>query len=57
MIKPEALILAKDFIYNLSKYGEIIIIDGNHDININNDDRKSSIEAMINRIETNNKIH
>lgn len=57
MIKPEALILAKDFIYNLSKYGEIIIIDGNHDININNDDRKSSIEAMINRIETDNNIH
>jgi DNA repair exonuclease SbcCD ATPase subunit len=57
MIKPEALILAKDFIYNLSKYGEIIIIDGNHDININNDDRKSTIEAMINRIETDNKIH
>jgi DNA repair exonuclease SbcCD ATPase subunit len=57
MIKPETLILAKSFIFNLSIYGEIIIIDGNHDININNDDRKSTIEAMINRLEINNKIH
>ena len=57
MIKPETLILAKSFMFNLSIYGEIIIIDGNHDININNDDRKSTIEAMINRLEINNKIH
>ena len=57
MIKPEALSLAKDFIFNLSIYGEIIIIDGNHDINITNDTRMSTIEAMIKRIKSDNKIH
>lgn len=57
MIKPEALSLAKDFIFNLCMYSEVIIIDGNHDINITNDSRMSTIEAMINRIETDNKIN
>ena len=56
-IKPETLILAKEFIFKLSKYGIIIIIDGNHDININNDDRLSSIEAMLKHLETDNNIH
>jgi predicted phosphodiesterase len=57
MIKPEALSLAKDFIFNLCMYSEVIIIDGNHDINITNDSRMSTIEAMINHIKSNNKIH
>ena len=57
MIKPEALSLAKDFIFNLCMYSEVIIIDGNHDINITNDSRMSTIEAMINHIKSNKKIH
>ncbi len=57
MIKPEALSLAKDYIFNLCIYSEVIIIDGNHDINITNDSRMSTIEAMINHIKSNNKIH
>ena len=35
-------------------YNEVIIIDGNHDINITNDSRMSTIEAMINHIKSNN---
>jgi exonuclease SbcC len=56
-IKPEALVLAKNFIYNLSKYGDIVIFDGNHDVNIHNESRTSSIEATLNKITTHKKVY
>ena len=40
----------------LSRYGEIVIIDGNHDININNPERESLIYSTIENINSENKI-
>ena len=56
-LKPEPIKLAKEFIFALSAYGKLIIIDGNHDININNDNRLSSVEAMLTHLETDNNIY
>jgi DNA repair exonuclease SbcCD ATPase subunit len=53
---PEQIILTKDLFYNLSEYFDIIIILGNHDLNPNNTD-VNSIDAIIDRMETKNKIY
>ena len=42
---------------DLSNLCEIIIIDGNHDVNINNNKRKSNIEASLKGLKTNKIIH
>ena len=56
-ITPESLILFKELIIDLSNLCEIIIIDGNHDVNINNNKRKSNIEASLKGLKTNKMIH
>lgn len=56
-ITPESLILFKEFMIDLSNLCEIIIIDGNHDVNINNNKRKSNIEASLKGLKTNKMIH
>ena len=56
-ITPESLILFKEFMIDLSNLCEIIIIDGNHDVNINNNKRKSNIEASLKCLKTNKTIH
>lgn len=50
-------VLVKDFINNLSKYGEIVIIDGNHDVNLNNENAISSVESLLTHLKHDNKIH
>ena len=56
-LSPESIILFKEFISRLNKLGTIIIIDGNHDVNINNDNRKSGIYASLNRLNKSGVIH
>ena len=56
-LSPESIILFKEFISRLNKLGTIIIIDGNHDVNINNDKRKSGICASLKRLNTSGTIH
>ena len=50
-------ILAKEFIYNLSKYSSIIIIDGNHDYVPHNNNSTSSIDSMLLHLEVENTVH
>ena len=56
-IKPEALELAQYLIRRITNECELVIFDGNHDININNDKRMSSIDATIKYMKTKNTIH
>jgi DNA repair exonuclease SbcCD ATPase subunit len=56
-ISPESLILFQNLLITLSKLGKIIIIDGNHDININNDMHESSIYASIKNLKTKKNIY
>lgn len=56
-LTPESLILFKDFMLKLSELCEIIIIDGNHDVNINNNEKKSNIEASLKSLKSVNKIN
>ena len=56
-ITASSLILFKELMINLSSLCEIIIIDGNHDVNINNIKRKSNIEASLKELKTENNIH
>lgn len=50
-------ILAKDFINKLSSYGEIVIIDGNHDYIPHNDNSSSSINSLLHHLTVVNPIH
>lgn len=50
-------ILAKDFINKLSNYGEIIIIDGNHDYLPHNNNSTSSIDSLLLHLEVENTVH
>ena len=56
-LTASSLILFKELMINLSSLCEIIIIDGNHDVNINNIKRKSNIEASLKELKTENNIH
>ncbi len=56
-LSPESIILFKELVSRLNKLGTIIIIDGNHDVNINNDKRKSGICASLKRLNTSGTIH
>ena len=53
----EANILARDFMKDLGDISETIIIQGNHDINIDNENRKDSIKSTLRKLETNFPIH
>ncbi len=53
----EANILARKFMKNLGDVCDTIIIQGNHDINIDNESRKDSIKATLCELETKNKIY
>lgn len=53
----EANILARDFMKNLGDVSEIVIIQGNHDINIDNENRKDSIKSTLRKLETKYPIH
>ena len=50
-------IIAKDFINKITKYGELIIIDGNHDYVPHNDNSSSSIDSLLLHLEVNNSVH
>ena len=56
-LSPESIILFKELVVKLNKVATIIIIDGNHDVNINNDKRKSGIFASLKRLNTRGIIH
>ncbi len=53
----EANILARRFMKNLGDICDTIIIQGNHDVNIDNESRKDSIKATLCELETKNKIY
>lgn len=57
LISPESLTLAQKLIINIGNICDVILFDGNHDINMNNDKRMSAIEATIENLTTINKIH
>ena len=46
-ITPEEIILARDFIYKLSKLHPVFIIAGNHDKNLNYYDKEDNISAIV----------
>jgi DNA repair exonuclease SbcCD ATPase subunit len=50
-------ILAKEFINKLSSYGEIVIIDGNHDYIPHNDNSSSSICSLLHHLKVVNPVH
>jgi DNA repair exonuclease SbcCD nuclease subunit len=56
-IRPEAINMIKNFMYNLSQYTDIVYILGNHDININNKESLDIITPIISKLETKNKIY
>ena len=47
MLSPEAFILARKFIKSIADITNVILIPGNHDVNINNKTRKDGIFAVI----------
>ena len=53
----EANVLARKFIKKLGDICEVVIIQGNHDVNIDNESRTDSIESTLCELETKNKIH
>lgn len=53
----EANILARDFMKGIGDVCETIIIQGNHDINIDNENRKDSIKSTLRNLETKYPIH
>lgn len=53
----EANILARNFMKDLGDVCEIVIIQGNHDINIDNEKRKDSINSTLQKLETKYPIH
>jgi len=53
----EANILARDFMQGLGDVCETIIIQGNHDINIDNENRKDSIKSALQQLKTTYPIH
>ena len=53
----EANILARNFMQGLGDIVETIIIQGNHDINIDNENRKDSIKSALLHLKTEYPIH
>jgi DNA repair exonuclease SbcCD ATPase subunit/DNA repair exonuclease SbcCD nuclease subunit len=53
----EANVMARNFMKKLGEICEIVIIAGNHDISINNENRTDSIEATLCNLTTKNKIN
>lgn len=53
----EANILARNFMQGLGDIVETIIIQGNHDINIDNEKRKDSIKSALLQLKTKYPIH
>lgn len=47
---PECIELTRDFLINLSKLQPTIIIAGNHDLNINNEDRLDGLTPIVNGV-------
>jgi DNA repair exonuclease SbcCD nuclease subunit len=53
----EANVMARNFIKELGEICEVIIISGNHDVNINDETRTDSIEATLCNLTTKYKIN
>lgn len=53
----EANILARNFMQGLGDIVETVIIQGNHDINIDNENRKDSIKSALQQLKTIHPIH
>jgi DNA repair exonuclease SbcCD ATPase subunit len=53
----EANILARNFMQGLGDIIETVIIQGNHDINIDNENRKDSIKSALLQLKTKYPIH
>lgn len=53
----EANILARNFMQGLGDMVETIVIQGNHDINIDNENRKDSIKSTLMQLKTKHQIH
>lgn len=46
-LKPETVLLCRTFIKNLTNYGTVVIITGNHDMLENNSDRLDNLTAIV----------
>jgi len=49
-ISNEAIVMASEFLFNLSKISKIIITVGNHDINLSSSNRVDSVETVVSSI-------
>ena len=47
LLKPETIIICRNFVKKLSTYGTVIIITGNHDMLENNPDRLDNLTAVF----------
>jgi predicted phosphodiesterase len=58
-LSPEQFLLARTFLLNIASYCPVIIILGNHDLNLQNKDRLDSISPIVQSLEnqTKNPIH
>ena len=46
-LKPETVIIVRNFVKKLSEYGTVVIITGNHDMLENNSDRLDNLTAVL----------
>ena len=54
---PECIELTRKFLKNLSKLMPVIMMAGNHDLNINNDERLDGLTPIVNGIDKSFPIH
>lgn len=58
MLRPECIDLVKYFFFGLCELSDVIVISGNHDCNINNQDSMNSLEPIIGtHFDTTNNIY
>ena len=54
-LKPDTIIITRDFLLNLANIAPVILITGNHDMNENNLDETCTLSSIIHRL--NKNIH
>ncbi len=58
-LSPEQIELCRDFLLNLANMAPVVMIPGNHDVNLQNKDRLDSLTPIVNSLsnDTTNYIH
>ena len=57
LLKPETIIICRNFVKKLSTYGTVIIITGNHDMLENNPDRLDNLTAVFDDLPVHYLVH